>query len=67
MTKYCRLQIQVGWSSGWTLGLKVLVPSLTKYASQLESKYLHFEKIPKAKTPKASDLSHQSLPIANSN
>ena len=38
------LLTQVGWLNGWALGLKVLVPGLTRCALQFEFGYLHFEK-----------------------
>ena len=55
-------QTQVSWPSGWALGLKVLVPSSIKCASQFESGYLHFEK-----SSWASNLPHYDPSVANSN
>ena len=52
---------KVGWSSGWVLEFKVLVPSLIKCALQFESGYLQFEK-----TTWASDLPYQGLSITDS-
>ena len=52
---------QVGWPSGWSLGLKVFVPGLTGFVPQIEFEYLHCEK-----NPWVSNLPHQGSPVVNS-